>query len=469
MSADNRTTYISTRGSAPPASFKQAIIAGLAEDGGLYIPETWPTLTQSELEGFYGQPYSEVSATVIDEFTGGEIEREILQTMTREAYSGFNHRAVAPLYQLSPNEWLLELFHGPTLAFKDVAMQLLGRLVDHVLAESGRRMTIVGATSGDTGGAAMHAFGGKQSIDVFFLFPHRRISEFQQRQMTTLPHDNTHAIAIEGSFDDCQAIVKAMLADSGFRADMALGTVNSINWGRIIAQIVYFITACVSLGLPRGGVSFSVPTGNFGDIYAGYVAKRMGAPVNRLIIACNENDILARLRDTGAYEPRKLADTITPSMDIQVASNFERLLFDLADRDPSRVSQLMSQFKETNAIILDDIAKARLDAEFDAGVASQTSTLASIRKAWQESTIMIDPHTAVGVEVAGLHRNPTCPMVILATAHPAKFAETIKSAIHVEPPVPPWTQIDRQSTERLTVLPNSVDAVRAHVAGRKRS
>src|SRR5215468_7888502 len=344
--------YISTRGEVPSLDFVDVMLAGLARDGGLYVPERWPALSGASVEGFAGKPYAEVAVEVIRPFVGDGITDAELARMTREAYGNFHHPAVAPLTELNPNLFVLELFHGPTLAFKDLAMQLVARLMDHVLHQRGERTTIVVATSGDTGGAAIEAFRGRTQTDVVVLFPQGRISEVQRRMMTTVPDVNVHALAIEGTFDDCQALVKAMFNHQVFRDRVRLSAVNSINWARIMAQVVYYFTAAVALGGPHRRIAFTVPTGNFGDVYAGYVASRMGLPIDRLVVATNVNDILVRTFATGAYEVRDVVATTSPSMDIQVSSNFERVLFDVCGRDAQTVRGLMASLAQSRRFVL---------------------------------------------------------------------------------------------------------------------
>ena len=351
--------YVSTRGRAPASGFSDVLLAGLAGDGGLFVPETWPTLAPDAIAALAGQPYAEAAFQVIRPFVGGEIADDALRAMCVSAYATFRHPAVVPLTQIAPGEWMLELFHGPTLAFKDVAMQLLARLMDHVLAKRGKRVTIIGATSGDTGAAAIEAFRGRDNADVFILFPEGRVSPIQQRQMTTVAADNIHAIAVKGTFDDCQALVKGLFGNARLRDRLGLAGINSINWARILGQIVYYFTAAVALGGPARPVSFTVPTGNFGDIFAGYAAKRMGLPVERLVIATNINDILARTLDSGRYEVREVHATTSPSMDIQVSSNFERLLFEAYGRDAAAVEGLMQRLAQSRAF---DIAAEPLSA-----------------------------------------------------------------------------------------------------------
>jgi threonine synthase len=358
--------HISTRGEAPALPFSDALLAGLARDGGLYVPKSWPQLTPGEIAGFSGQPYAAVAERVLSALTAGDIEGKALSQMIAEAYATFRHPAVCPLTQIGDNLFVLELFHGPTLAFKDVAMQLLGRLMDHVLTLRGERATIIGATSGDTGGAAIDAFKGLKNVDVFILYPHGRVSDVQRRQMTTVDADNVHAIALEGTFDDCQNLLKAMFNHHAFRDEIGLSGVNSINWARIAAQVVYYFTSAVSLGAPERKVSFAVPTGNFGDVLAGFVAKRMGLPIERLMIGTNSNDILARTLESGAYEMRGVSATTSPSMDIQISSNFERLLFEVHDRDGAAVRRLMQSLNQSGRFELAAEPLARIRSEFDA-------------------------------------------------------------------------------------------------------
>jgi len=431
--------YMSTRGEAPALGFVEATLAGLARDGGLYVPAAWPRLDADTIAGFAGRPYAEVAVEVIRPFVGGAIPECDLARMTREAYGRFRHPAVAPLMQFGASDFLLELFHGPTLAFKDLAMQLLGRLVDEALATRGERTTIVVATSGDTGGAAIEAFRGRMRADLFVLFPQGRISDVQRRMMTTVEDDNVHTLAIEGTFDDCQAIVKGMFNHHAFRDQARLSGVNSINWARIVAQVVYYFTAAVALGSPARKVAFTVPTGNFGDVYAGYVALCMGLPVDRLVVATNVNDILTRTLATGMYELREVVPTSSPSMDIQVASNFERLLFDIHGRDGRAVRALMASLAQSRRFALSAQALSALRAVFSADRADENETAATIRTILRETGHLIDPHTAVGVAVAEKEiRDPSIPMVVLGTAHPAKFPDAVEAACGVRPPLPEW-------------------------------
>ena len=457
--------HVSTRGEAPALSFSDALLTGLARDGGLYLPQSWPKLSTTEIAGFAGKPYTAVAERVLGALADGDIESGALSGMIREAYAGFRHPAVCPLTQIGDNLFVLELFHGPTLAFKDVAMQLLGRLMDHVLGQRGQRATIVGATSGDTGGAAIDAFKGLKSVDVFILYPQGRVSDVQRRQMTTVDADNVHAIAVEGTFDDCQNLVKAMFNHHAFRDEIGLSGVNSINWARIAAQVVYYFTAAVSLGGPGRKVSFTVPTGNFGDILAGWVAKQMGLPIERLGIATNSNDILARTLETGTYEMRGVQATTSPSMDIQISSNFERLLFEAHGRDGAAVRRLMQSLQQSGRFEIGPEPLQRIRSEFDAASRSEDEIAAEIRKSWTEAGYLLDPHTAIGVGAArqALKRDPATPMVVLGTAHPAKFPAAVKAASGVEPALPAHLADLMERKERTTLLPNDLGKVEAFV------
>lgn len=455
--------YISTRGQAPTLGFEDVLLAGLASDGGLYVPESWPHFSPEEIADLQGRPYAEVAFKVMAPFVGSEIADDILREMIDNAYATFHHPATVPLVQMGANDWLLELFHGPTLAFKDVAMQVLSRLMDHVLTKRGKRLTIVGATSGDTGGAALEAFKSCEGIDTFFMFPHGKVSSFQRRQMTTVGADTCHAIAIDGSFDDCQNMVKAMFAHDDFRDRVQLSAVNSINWGRVMAQVAYFFTAATSLGAPTQKVSFTVPTGNFGNIYAGYVAKQMGLPIDRLVIASNENDILARTLTTGDHALGVVKSTITPSMDIQISSNFERLLFDVSGRQHAIVRKLMQDLKQTGRYSLPDKMRADIAATFEVGRASEAETLAEIARVYEATGYLCDPHTAVATLVSQNHADPNVPMITLATAHPAKFLETVQKATGQTSHAPPWADIDEGREEVVTRLGNDQAAVEAFI------
>lgn len=458
------TRYISTRGEAPELGFCDVMLTGLARDGGLYVPAIWPQLTAETIAGFFGRPYWEVAVEVIRPFTAGEISEAELGRMANEAYATFRHPAVVPLRQMSPHQFVLELFHGPTLAFKDVAMQLISRMMDHVLAKRGQRTTIVVATSGDTGGAAVEAFAGLANVDLIVLFPHGRISEVQRRMMTTAGAANVHALAIEGHFDDCQALVKGMFNNHRFRDATALSGVNSINWARIVAQVVYYFASAVAVGGPGRAVDFVVPTGNFGDIFAGYVAKRMGLPVRTLRIAANINDILARTLKTGIYEVREVHATASPSMDIQISSNFERLLFEANGRDAAGVRGLMNSLKQSGRFVLPDAVLAAIRREFDAGRADETETAAAIRAAWREAGELVDPHTAVALAVADRDvTDITVPGIVLSTAHPAKFPDAVEAACGQRPHLPVWLDGLMTRTEQMTVMRNDQGEVERFV------
>ena len=456
--------YISTRDEAPAASFIDVLLAALARDGGLYVPESWPRLSEATIEGFKGKPYAEVAFEVIKPFVGGSISDADLKRMIGEAYATFDQPGVAPLHALKPGEYLLELFHGPTLAFKDVAMQLLARLMDHALKAKNERVTIVGATSGDTGGAAVEAFRGRDRADLVMLFPNGRVSDVQRLMMTTATEKNIHALAIDGTFDDCQAIVKGLFNDHAFRDRMKLSGVNSINFARIVAQVVYYFTALAALDFHK--ISFVVPTGNFGDIFAGYVAKQMGLPAERLVIATNVNDILARTLESGRYEVRDVVATESPAMDIQVSSNFERLLFDAYGRDAGAIRKIMSELSSGGFTIAEK-PLAGMRAIFDAGRADEAETIATIRTVHRESGYLLDPHSAVGVTV-GRKLNVKAPYVALGTAHPAKFPDAVEKACGVRPALPARLKDLTARKECFDVLPADLSAVARYVSERSR-
>ncbi|ABD09261.1 L-threonine synthase [Rhodopseudomonas palustris HaA2] len=458
------TTYVSTRGEAPQLGFCDVMLTGLARDGGLYIPDVWPQLSPDAIAALFGRPYWEVAVEVIRPFVAGEISDAELGRMANEAYATFRHPAVVPLRQSGSSQFVLELFHGPTLAFKDVAMQLLSRLMDHVLEKRRQRTTIVVATSGDTGGAAVDAFANLNNVDLVVLFPHGRISDVQRMMMTTSGAPNVHALAIEGHFDDCQAIVKGLFNHHAFRDKVALSGVNSINWARIVAQVVYYFTSAVALGAPNRVVDFTVPTGNFGDIFAGYVAKKMGLPVRRLKIAANTNDILARTLKTGIYEVREVHSTTSPSMDIQVSSNFERLLFEATGRDAAQVRALMGSLHQSGRFVLPDAVLAAIREEFDAGRADETETEAAIRTAWREAGDLVDPHTAVALAVADRDTtDPTVPNIVLSTAHAAKFPDAVEAACGMRPELPAWLGGLMSGTETMKIMPRDQAAIERHI------
>jgi threonine synthase len=460
--------YVSTRGEAPPLGFEDALLAGLARDGGLYVPESWPRLTPEAIAGFAGQPFAEIATAILESFTGDAIPRDDLLTLARDAYARFGHPAVTPLVQIDRDLWVLELFHGPTLAFKDVAMQLVARLMDQVLAARGQHVTVVGATSGDTGGAAIEAFRGSRRVDAVLLFPHRRVSDVQRRMMTTATEPNVHAVAIEGTFDDCQALVKAMFNDLAFRDRVGLAGVNSINWARVAAQITHYFVAAAALGAPHRPVSFAVPTGNFGDIFAGYAARRLGLPVERLIIATNDNDILRRTHATGVYEVRGVTATTSPSMDIQVSSNFERYLFEASRSDAAWVRGRMGALAQSGRFELSGDVLTALRADFDAATASMDEVSACIRRVKAESGYLLDPHTACGVVAFEKTKaaSTATPHVVLATAHPAKFPDAMEAIAGARPALPPRLAPLMTDPERMAVLPNDLAAVQRFVAQR---
>lgn len=461
--------YVSTRGEAPELGFLDTILAGLARDGGLYMPATWPQFSKTEIAALRGKSYEDVAFTVMAPFVDGEIPDDVLKKIIADAYATFRHNAVAPLVQIGPNDFVLELFHGPTMAFKDVAMQWLARVMDYALAERGERATIIGATSGDTGGAAIEAFRGRENTDIFILFPDGKVSDVQRRQMTTVADANVHAIAIDGNFDDCQALVKAMFNDLKFRDELGISGVNSINWGRILAQVVYYFTTALSLGGPDRAVSFSVPTGNFGDILAGFVAKKMGLPIDRLLIATNINDILVRTLETGRYEVTGVTETTAPSMDIQVSSNFERLLFEAHNRDGAAVKRLMAGLNQSGAFTLADNPKTFIASDFDAARTSPDETSETIKSILEDCGYLLDPHTAIGVFAAAEHGKDRVPMVTLGTAHPAKFPDAVEAASGIRPELPAWQGDLMSRPERQHPLANELKSVEDFISAHARA
>ncbi|MDB5475477.1 MAG: thrC [Phenylobacterium sp.] len=455
--------YISTRGQSPAVGFTDAVLGGLAPDGGLYVPEAWPQFSPAEIRAFAGKPYAEVAAAVIGAFAGDEIAPAILLEMCREAYSTFNHAAVVPLVQLAPEVFLAELFHGPSLAFKDVAMQILARLYDHLLGAEGRVQTILCATSGDTGGAAVEAFRGRKNVKLVALFPQGRISEVQRRFMTTADEANVACLAIKGTFDDCQAIVKEIFGDQVLRQAVDLSGVNSINFARIAAQAVYYFTTAVALGAPERSVSFCVPSGNFGDAFAGYVASRMGLPIARIVAATNANDILARAFEDGRYQRGEVTPTIAPAMDIQAASNFERLYFEAVRRDPVETARAFQAFASAGAI---DVPPQALNAmrELFRGVAvSEDEVRRAILVTLNETGQLIDPHTAVAVAALRKVEGLEPPVVVLSTAHPAKFPQDVTAAAGVAPELPRGAANLAKRTERYDRLPADAETIKAYV------
>ncbi len=453
--------YVSTRGQAPARDFAGVLLAGLAEDGGLFMPAEWPHWSAPDLRAMRGLPYPELAARVIAPFVGDTVPFAVLQTMANDAYAGFAHPAVAPLIQLDSGLWSMELFHGPTLAFKDFAMQMLGRLFAYVLARDGRRVTIVGATSGDTGSAAIEACAGRPNIDVVILHPAGRTSEVQRRQMTTVHADNIANIAVDGTFDDCQDLVKAMFADAPFRDALHLSAVNSINWGRIAAQIPYYVAASLALGGPDQEVAFSVPTGNFGNVLAAWAARRMGLPVARLVVASNRNDILTRFLDHNDMSIQGVEPSLSPSMDIQVSSNFERLLFELLDRDPAATATTMQQFRTIGRMHVPEPVWHRARGLMHGFRLDDAGTTAEIQRLYANG-YLADPHTAIGVAGGRAHKCPT-PMVCMATAHPAKFPDAMQHATGTRPPLPPHLADLYQRDERFTHAPCDLVTIQAQV------
>jgi threonine synthase len=455
--------YVSTRGQAPVRDFAGVLLAGLAEDGGLYVPETWPQFSADELRALRGLPYPELAARVMRPFVGDCIPFDVLLRLCRESYAGFGHPAVVPLVQLDTGLWTQELFHGPTLAFKDMAMQLLGRLFDHVLTERDARVTIVGATSGDTGSAAIEACANRARVDVVILHPDGRTSEVQRRQMTTVKAANIRNLAIDGTFDDCQDLVKAMFADMPFRTEMQLSAVNSINWARIAAQIPYYVAGALALGAPDREIAFAVPTGNFGNVLAAYGARRMGLPVPRLVIGANRNDILSRFLASNDMSMRGVEPSLSPSMDIQVSSNFERLLFELLDRDPAATADTMAGFRATGRMGVPDASWRRATALFSGFTLDDDGTVAEIRRLHAECGYLADPHSAIGIAAARAHPVAGVPMIAMATAHPAKFPDAMERATGSRPPLPPRLADLYDRPEIFTRLPNDLAKIQAQV------
>jgi threonine synthase len=459
--------YISTRGNAPELTFEEVLLTGLAVDGGLYVPKEVPTFSKEEIESWRDLPYAELAHKVIYPFVEGSVDSDALAKILSEVYGGFGHKAVAPLQQLDHNEYVLELFHGPTLAFKDFALQTLGRLLDYVLERRHEKVVIMGATSGDTGSAAIEGTKACKNVDIFILHPHGKVSEVQRRQMTTVTGDNIYNIAIEGNFDEAQDMVKASFGDQSFlKGERKLVAVNSINWARIMSQIVYYFYSALNLGGPVRPVAYSVPTGNFGDIFAGYMAKKMGLPIEQLIIATNKNDVLHRLMSKNKYEVHPLQHTITPSMDIAVSSNFERLLFDLYDRDGAVLSELMGRMNaKTDIVELDEEKLAKARELFDSYAVDEDATIKIMQDVFEETGYLLDPHTAIGVKAAReVRRNNNIPMITLGTAHPVKFEEAVLRAGYEMPKLPHHLADLMEREERLDVLPADIKAVHKFIA-----
>lgn len=453
--------YISTRGKAPKVDFKGALLAGLASDGGLYVPETLPRFSPQEIAAMKGLTYPELALKILTPFIGESMTVAQLKSCIDKAYSTWRHEAIAPLVQLAPNHFLLELFHGPTLAFKDFALQLVGHLMDEALKDNHERAVVLGATSGDTGSAAIAGCRGRKNLNIIILYPKGRTSDVQRKQMTTTGEANVHALQVEGTFDDCQDLVKALFADAELRHGVNLLAVNSINWVRVLAQVVYYFYAALRL---QGPVNFCVPTGNFGDIFAGYVAQQLGLPINKLVIATNSNDILTRAVTTGEYKITGVEASLSPSMDIQIASNFERLLFDLYGRDGARLSQLIADFRATKSLTLSASAHADFTRLFTAHAVDDDATLATIKATYAASQYVLDPHTAVGVAAAQRASLPGTT-ITLSTAHPAKFPEAVQRAIGLNPALPPHMADLFEKEEHTHPLPNDADALKNYILG----
>jgi threonine synthase len=461
--------YVSTRGAAPRLDFSDVLLTGLARDGGLYVPESWPSLKPKAIAGFVGKPYAEVAAKVMAPFIGRAVPQAAFRAMVAETYAGFRHQAVAPLVEVGEGVWIEELFHGPTLAFKDLALQLVGRLYDHVLKQQGQRVTIVGATSGDTGSAALEACRDRRSIDIFILHPHGRVSEVQRRQMTTIDSGNVFNIAIDGSFDDCQDLVKAMFNDHAFRDRINMSAVNSINWARVMAQIVYYVTAAVALGAPDRRLAFSVPSGNFGNVYAGYAARQMGLGIDQFIVGSNRNDILTRFFSTGRMKISGVTPSLSPSMDIQISSNLERLLFDLFRRNGAKLGAAMAEFRETGVFTAPKAGWPAVRRLFSAFRLDDVGTLKAMRDLYRRTGMLIDPHSAIGIAAAeAMRKDKSIPVVALATAHPAKFPDAVEKATGVRPGLPAHLGDLLQRKERYDVLPNDLGRVQDYVLANRR-
>ena len=452
--------YISTRGEAPELSFDDVVLTGLARDGGLYVPKVWPTISPDEMASWKNLSYAELATKVMAPFVEGSISEQELAELAQKAYANFDHADVAPLVKLNDDEYVLELFHGPTLAFKDYALQFLGHLFDHILKKRGASITIAGATSGDTGSAAIEACRDREAIEIFILHPEGKVSEVQRRQMTTVLSDNVHNIALKGTFDDCQSTVKALFDDNEFRDRVHLSAVNSINWARILAQVVYYFYSALQVGGPDKKVSFAVPTGNFGNVFAGFAATKMGLPVEQLIIGSNANDVLIRFIESGKMELRDVVHTISPSMDIGISSNFERLLFELSGRDGKKVSEIMAGFGKTGSYAVDDEFMKNVSARFDGARFDDSATKEIIRDVYGSNKILLDPHSAIGLGAARAKRNQSgAPMIVLATAHPAKFPDAVMDASGKRPELPGHLADLLERPERSETLENSVSVV----------
>ena len=455
--------YISTRGRSKPLNFEETILTGLAPDGGLFVPMRTPRFTPNDLVRLSGLSYQELAVEIMAPFVEGSLTRDELKTLVDKSYASFHHDAIAPLSQLGHNKWLLELYHGPSLAFKDIALQFLGNLLDFFLEKRKENIVVVGATSGDTGSAAIEGCKGVDNIELFIMHPHGRVSEVQRRQMTTILSDNVHNLAVDGNFDDCQNLVKALFADEEFKTTHKLTAVNSINWARIMAQVVYYFYAAFSVGSPAKAVSFSVPTGNFGDIYAGYIAVQMGLPVNKLIAATNKNDILDRFFKTGTYAKSPVVPTISPSMDIQISSNFERLLFDMCQRNGEKVQELMDEFHENGSFSVSQTQLRRMKILFDSEKTDEAETSETIARVFKHSGKLVDTHTAVGIKAGEDLVSKDTPLICLATAHPAKFPDAVKAASGVYPELPEHLADLLEREEQYETLANDLDALKEYV------
>jgi len=459
--------YISTRGKAPALSFDDVLLAGLARDGGLYVPEAWPGVGPDGLADLEGLSYTETAVRIMAPFVGDSIPQDDFAPLVTDAYTGFDHPDVAPITPLGEDQWLLELFHGPTLSFKDYALQLVGRLFDYVLEKRGERITVVGATSGDTGSAAIEGCRDRDSIEIFILHPKGRVSEVQRRQMTSVLSPNVHNIAVEGTFDDCQDLVKGLFNDVEFRDQARLAAFNSINWARIMAQIVYYFWAWVRIGEHDRAPVFSVPTGNFGNVFAGYVARNMGLPAARFAVGSNRNDILTRFFASGRMEMETVVPTISPSMDIQVSSNFERLLFDLYDRDGSQVAEIMEGIRQTGIFTMDEARLERARALFQGARLDDQETKAVIHEVFEETGNLVDPHSAIGIAAGRKSRNRDgAPLISVATAHPAKFPDAVEEATGQRPALPRHLADLLEREERFDILANDLDVLRGFVSNR---
>ncbi len=462
--------YVSSRGAAPALGFEDVLLTGLARDGGLYVPEAWPHLKRKAIAAMAGRPYAAIAAEVMQPFVGKAMSKTAFAKIVAETYAGFRHQAVAPLTEIGEGIWLQELFHGPTLAFKDIALQLVGRLYDHVLKKRGRRVTIIGATSGDTGSAALEACRDRDAVDIFILHPRGRVSEVQRRQMTTIDSRNVTNIAIDGSFDDCQDLVKAMFNDHAFRDQIQMSAVNSINWARVMAQIVYYVTAAVALGAPGRRISFAVPSGNFGNVFAGYGARSMGVDIDQLIVGSNRNDVLARFFDTGVMKLAKVNPSLSPSMDIQVSSNLERLLFDLYRRKGKKLAEAMTEFRATGQFTAPRAEWKKAGKLFQGFRLDDAGTLKVMRDLYRRTGMLIDPHTAIGIAAAQARRRDiSIPVVALATAHPAKFPDAVEKATGIRPVLPAHLADLYQRKERFEVLPNDLPRLKDYVIAHRRS